>query len=222
MKVSGTRIVSWILARIPVLATACLLAGCTTTKVVGHFSDQGLSPWKEQVFGLRTRYELVAEGKTTVLRANSRQSASALYQRVEVDLDKTPYLTWRWKVEGTLGELDEQMKVGDDFAARLYVVVSPMPFRLKPRSLNYVWASNTPAGGHWESPYTPNVILVALQSGNARAGQWVREKHNVREDLRRYFGEDIRYVEAIAIMTDTDNSQSAATAYYGDISFTAQ
>ncbi|HEX7027661.1 MAG TPA: DUF3047 domain-containing protein [Gammaproteobacteria bacterium] len=29
-------------------------------------------------------------------------------------------------------------------------------------------------------------------------------------------------MEGIAIMTDTDNSQSAATAYYGDIYFTAR
>lgn len=205
-----------------VLAGICLLAGCAGRKTVAHFTDDGLSGWQEQVFNRSTRYERVEEGKTTVLRATSRQSASALYRRVEVDLDKTPYMNWRWKVEGTLGELDEQMKVGDDFAARLYVVISSMPFRLKPRSLNYVWASNTPAGGHWESPYSRNVVLVALQNGNARAGRWVQEKRNVREDLKQYFGEDIRYVEGIAIMTDTDNSQSAATAYYGDIYFTAQ
>lgn len=204
------------------LAGVCLLAGCAATVPVGRFTERGLPAWSEQVFNKRTRYEPVEEGGQTVLRAGSRQSASALYRRVDVDLDKTPYLNWRWKVEDTLGELDEQMKAGDDFAARVYVVVSPLPFRLKPRSLNYVWASNTPAGGHWESPYSSNIVLVALQSGNGRAGQWVYEKRNVREDLQRYFGEGIRYVEAIAIMTDTDNSQSAVTAYYGDISFTAK
>ena len=218
MKESIVRVFAWISG----FAMICLLTGCATTKVVSRFSDDGLSAWKEQIFNGSTRYERVEEGKTMVLRATSRQSASALYQRVEVDLDKTPYLNWHWKVESALGELDEQMKAGDDFAARVYVVVSPMPFRLKPRSLNYVWASNTPAGGHWESPYSRNVILVALQSGNALAGRWIQEKRNVREDLKRYFGEDIRYVEGIAIMTDTDNSQSAATAYYGDIYFTAR
>lgn len=203
-------------------AAVCLPAGCATTVQVARFSDQALSEWNEQVFNTRTRYELVGEGQATVLRATSRQSASALYQRLAVDLDKTPYLNWRWKVEETLGELDEQMKVGDDFAARVYVVVSPMPFRLKPRSLSYVWASNTPAGGHWESPYSRDIMLVALQSGNERAGQWAGEKRNVRDDLKRYFGEDIRYVEGLAIMTDTDNSQSAVTSYYGDIYFTAE
>lgn len=218
MKQGIAYIVPWILA----LGSACLLAGCATTEVVARFSDKDLSAWKEQVFNEPTRYELVEEGQSGVLRAASRQSASALYQRLTVDLDKTPYLNWRWKVEKTLGELDEQMKVGDDFAARIYVVVSPMPFRLKPRSLNYVWAGNTPIGGHWQSPYSQDIVLMALQSGNERAGQWMYEKRNVREDLKRYFGEDIRYVEGIAIMTDTDNSQSAVTAYYGDIYFSGQ
>lgn len=218
MKEDIERSCTWTLG----LVGICLLAGCAATVTVGRFTEHGLPAWQEKVFNKRTRYEPVEEGGQTVLRATSRQSASALYRRVEVDLDKTPYLNWRWKVEDTLGELDEQMKAGDDFAARVYVVVSPLPFRLKPRSLNYVWASNTPAGGHWESPYSRDIVLVALQSGNGRAGQWVYEKRNVREDLKRYFGEDIQYVEGIALMTDTDNSQSAVTAYYGDVYFTAK
>jgi hypothetical protein len=218
MKRYTLKFVLWI----PLLAGLLPLAGCATPNSAARFSKGDLSDWKEQVFNQKTHYALFEDDGVKVLKAESRLSASALYLPLMVDLEKTPYINWRWKVSRTLGELDEQVKAGDDYPARVYVVISPKPFRLKPRSLNYVWASNTPAGGHWENAYSSNVMMVALRSGDELAGQWVSEKRNVREDLQRYFGEAPRYIEGIAIMSDTDDSKSAATAYYGDIYFTAE
>jgi hypothetical protein len=54
------------------------------------------------------------------------------------------------------------------------------------------------------------------------AGQWVSEKRNIRDDFRQRFGEDIDTIDAVALMTDTDNSGQSATAWYGDLYFTAQ
>ncbi len=64
--------------------------------------------------------------------------------------------------------------------------------------------------------------MLALRSGNDDAGRWIDERRDVRTDYRRLFGADIRYVEAVAIMTDTDNTKAAATAYYGDIYFSSE
>ncbi|HHJ80564.1 MAG TPA: DUF3047 domain-containing protein, partial [Candidatus Tenderia electrophaga] len=36
------------------------------------------------------------------------------------------------------------------------------------------------------------------------------------------FGEDISEINAIAIMTDSDNTQQKAVAYYGDLFFSAE
>ena len=55
-----------------------------------------------------------------------------------------------------------------------------------------------------------------------RAGQWVGERRDVRADFRALFGEDVRSVDAVAIMTDTDDTGGAATAYYADITFTSE
>ena len=156
-----------------------------------------------------------------VVQAHSQQSASALYHRLSVDLTKAPYLSWTWRVEGALGAVDEQLMASDDFPARVYVLLSSLPLRFSPRALCYVWSSNTPAGGHWISPYSNNVVIVNLRSGEHQAGQWLTEKRNVKEDIQRYFGDDISYAEGVAIMTDTDNLQSEVTSYYGDVYFSA-
>ncbi len=63
---------------------------------------------------------------------------------------------------------------------------------------------------------------MALRSGMKDAGQWVSEKRNIRDDFRQQFGEDIDYIDAVALMTNTDNSRQNATAWYGDLYFTAQ
>ncbi|HWQ95684.1 MAG TPA: DUF3047 domain-containing protein, partial [Gammaproteobacteria bacterium] len=44
----------------------------------------------------------------------------------------------------------------------------------------------------------------------------------VYEDYKKTFGEEPPMISGIAIMTDTDNTGEAATAYYGDIIFTGE
>lgn len=61
--------------------------------------------------------------------------------------------------------------------------------------------------------------MIAVEAGSDKLGQWLNEKRNVREDIMHVFGEDIRYIKGIALMSDTDNSGGAALAYYSDIYF---
>jgi hypothetical protein len=60
-------------------------------------------------------------------------------------------------------------------------------------------------------------MLIAVESGNSRAGQWVTVERDILADYRRVFGEDPPEAGGIAIMTDTDNTGAEATAWYGDI-----
>jgi hypothetical protein len=63
--------------------------------------------------------------------------------------------------------------------------------------------------------------MIAVESGNGKAGQWVSEQRNVLEDYRRYFGQDPPRPGAVAIMTDSDNTGESATAWYGPISISS-
>jgi hypothetical protein len=204
------------------ISLVLLLTACAGITRPGRFSESGLENWQQQSFGLLTQYRLVEEDGLQVLEARSEQSASALYLKHVVDLNRTPYLNWRWKIQHGLGEMDEQVKAGDDYPARVYVLVSSQPMLAYPRALCYVWSSNTPVGGSWPSPYADDVIIVPLQSGDRHAGKWRDEKRNVRRDLIHYFGEEFQTVEAIAVMTDTDNSKSAVMSHFGDLFFTAK
>ena len=181
-----------------------------------------LSPldiWQEQAFSGSTEYSVkTIDGYTTIV-ANSDQSASMLLQTKTVDLNATPFLNWEWKVNSTLAIENEQARSGDDFPARVYIAVKNKGFSIYPRALNYVWANHTPVLEHWLNPYSQDVVMFALQSGNNNSQQWQVEKRNLKDDLLKLFDEEITQIEGIAIMTDTDNSQSSAMAFYRNIYF---
>lgn len=189
---------------------------------VAVLRDGDVSAWEEKVFSGKTAYERVSIEGRTVLRATSRGSASGLFHEQRIDLEKTPILEWTWRVEGTLGDIDERTREGDDYPARVYVIRSDPVFVWRTRAVNYVWASTRAAGETWPNAYTGNSRHIALQSGDARAGRWVTERRDVRADFRTLFGREVRYVDAVAIMSDTDNSGGAALAYYGDITFRSE
>lgn len=190
---------------------------------VGAFSRGVLAGWQAKVFKGTTDYRLVPVNGAGALRAVSNAGASGLYRELPVDLNRTPYLNWSWRVDNTLGRIDERSKAGDDFPARVYVVVSGGLAFWKTRSLNYVWSSASPAGSHWPNAFAgDNVRMLAVRSGERDKGLWLREKRNVREDWKRFFGEVPDRIDAVALMTDTDNSGRRAVAYYGDIVFSSE
>lgn len=194
----------------------------TARVVVGDFSAGSLAGWETRRFDGQTEYKLVAEHGRRVLRAVSRDAASGLFRKVHIDLNRTPYLHWSWRVENTLGELNERTREGDDYPARIYVVVSGGLLFWRTRAINYVWSNNQPVGTTWPSAYTGNDKMVAIESDHARLNEWVNERRNVKTDYRHLFGDNVEHIDAVAIMTDTDNSGKAAVAYYGDIYFSSQ
>lgn len=205
---------------------ACLVAALGSGKVgaetVEVLRDGDVAGWEEKVFEGRTLYETVRQDGRTVVRATSRGAASGLFLRRRIDLEETPILRWSWRVDGTLGNIDERTRAGDDYSARVYVIRSHPVFVWRARAVNYVWASTRAPGETWRNAYTDSSRHVAVRSGDAYAGQWVDERRDVRADFRELFGESVRYVDAVAIMTDTDNTGGSAVAYYGDIAFTSE
>jgi len=201
-----------------ILTTLLLVAThCTAAELVlGEFSSGNLTGWSDKIFKGKTDYTLVKENDKTVLKAHSEKGASGLLKKVKLDPKAYPVLRWSWKVEHALKKEDVTRKSGDDFAARIYVVF-PRTFFWQTRAINYVWAAKLPKGSSVPSPYTSKAVIVAVESGDEKAGQWVGEERNFYEDYRKLFGEEPPKLGAVAIMTDTDDTGDEATAYYGDI-----
>lgn len=203
----------------PLLLLWLATAASASPLEVGRFDAGDLSGWHDKAFRGKTVYSLTKDGDRTVLRAHSVKTASGLIKEVEIDPKKYPLLHWSWKVEHSLKKEDVTKKSGDDFAARVYVVF-PRTFFWRTRAINYVWAAKMAKGSFAPSPYTAHAAIVAVESGDEKAGQWITEERNIYEEYRRIYGEEPPMAGAIAIMTDTDDTQDEATAWYGDIFLT--
>lgn len=180
---------------------------------------QGIKAFKQKGFVGRTEYQVVTLDNRPVLRAKSARNASALYREMDINLLLTPFLSWQWRVENTLLIPDQRIKDGDDFPARVYVVVKQGFFPWQTKALNYVWSNNKESEPFWANPFTTKAAMIPVRAGRDGLGQWHTERVNVADDFYRVFGERIEAAHGVAIMSDTDNSGGSATAYFGDIFF---
>jgi hypothetical protein len=184
-----------------------------------------------------TQYRIVKEDDTRVVQAISQAAASGLIFKIKIDLREYPVLQWRWKVQNIISKGNVRTKEGDDYPARIYITFQYDPdkagFREKAKhkigemlfgdmpvaAINYIWDNRMPKETIVTSAYTDQSRLIVVESGIENLGRWMEEERNVYEDYRKAFGDEPPLVNGIAIMTDTDNTEETATAYYGDIVF---
>ena len=144
--------------------------------MVGKFSGSNLESWEEIIFSGRTKYSLVKLQDALVLKADSYGSASGLFRKIEVDLRKYPYLNWRWRIEKRLTTENEQVKSGDDYAARIYVIIDGGYLPWKTKAVNYVWANKAEKYQVWPSAFAGrNSLMVALRNNHDATSTWYEE-----------------------------------------------
>ncbi len=226
MKVKKQNILSIVIISLFMVLSSVSLAENSKKAVqkIILLSNADTSHWQVKSFEGWTGYKKIElkNPARTVLQAKSQKSASGLVINKEIDLYKTPILHWSWKVDKLLTGNNERTKQGDDFPARVYVGIYEKFRFWKSRTINYVWSNSAKVNTHWSNPFTDKAQMIAVQSGKEGLGQWQSEKRNVRKDFLTVFSEEVRYINIIAIMSDSDNTKTSSGAYYGDIYFSAE
>ena len=207
--------------------------------VAGEILTQEWLPLAFKKIEKHTVYSLIDDSGTVVVKAQSEAAASGLTHAMRIDPKRYPLLRWRWKVDHVIQKGDVRTRQGDDYAARIYITFAYEPdkvsFGKKVKykaaqflygdvpigAINYIWDNKTPVGAIVDNSYTDFVKMIVVESGNDKAGLWLEEERNIYQDYKLAFGEEPPMISGIAIMTDTDNTGSSATAYYGDITFAA-
>ncbi len=191
------------------------------------------SIWQPLHFSLFTRsthYRLaVPEGSTSqALHALSYDTASGIMRIISIKPSSLPILSWRWRVDKFPIVRHEGTRAGDDYAARLYILFSAQPVQqaaspvevfTHAHAINYIWSRELPLNQQLASPFDGRSQMLVASSGDQAVGQWVEVSRNLAEDYRTIFKKEPPPIVGIAIMTDSDNSDSTAEAWYGYIVF---
>jgi hypothetical protein len=227
---AARRVALWILVAmacaIPGRAAAVpdgLLANPATIQSVGleDFSAYpiGAFPSAWQVRGNRDEavavYRVATEGTTRRFL-----SAHAAGHSVMIGLDhafdpaRFPYVRWDWRVRRHPAGGDERNGATNDSAAGVYVI---FPGRLPfvPRVLKYVWSAQAPIGTRGASPGYDSTKIIVVDSGaiGGDAG-WRTVAVNVRDDYAALFGTPAPVARGIGVLTDANDTASAAAADY--------
>ena len=200
-------------------------------------------PWRITTLASRraTRYSLVADEGTVVLRAQANASMASVMHPLHLDPKALPFVTWRWKVSNILQKSSITSKAGDDFPARVYVLfdydISKLSILQRAKiflarsrygkdvpaaALCYVWDGKAPVGTSVWSPYTDRVRVIVVESGSANLNRWRKVERDLVADFRAAFGEDPPPVSGVAVASDTDNTGESVITLFGDIRLNAQ
>ena len=170
----------------------------------------------------KTTYTFGSNENGNYLKAEAEGKASGLGKKVKINLIKTPFINITWKVEKNLSGIIENSKKGHDYAARVFVVKKTGVTPLSNKAINYVFSSNNSVGENWPSPYTKKSIDYVLSTTIEHQNEWVTVKANVREHFKNLHDLDVKELNGVAIMTDTDNSKLKAISYYQNIYFSSE
>lgn len=173
------------------------------------------SAW-EIIMGNRRMYGVSKEGTRTILHTLSAGKNICVGKKISLSLSEFPLLSWAWKAVVLPDGAREDVKKKNDSAAGIIIAIK-QGFTL--HAIKYVWSSSLAVGSIVQDGPNAYDKVIVLQSGAIHCGTWISEKVNVRDDIKRCFGERFNRIDGISIMTDSDNTHSKAEAFYADISF---
>ena len=178
-----------------------------------------------------------ALGRRIALRAQADKSASMLRTRVQIAPEELGQLQFSWLVPALIHEADMATRLGDDSPVRLVLAFEGdrSNFSAKDAALNemtrlvtgeqlpyatlmYVWCNKRPVGSVIQNARTERIRKIVVESGPQNLKQWLSYQRDIRADFEAAFGEAPGPLVGIGIMTDSDNTQSQTSAWYGNIS----
>lgn len=179
-------------------------------------------------------YEPVEVLSRPSLRVQADNSVSIFRRQFEPPLLAPGRLAFSWKV-GAL-PVAADLAVADASDSPVGIVLgfegdrsrwTPRTHRLSEMSrlltgealpyatLMYVWGNEEAPGTVVVNPRTDRIRKLVIDSGASQLGRWRDHVRDVQADYRLVFGEEPGPLRVVALMTDTDNTGSALTAWYG-------
>ena len=177
--------------------------------------------WKGQNWGSpKYDFRITTQGGRKGINLKSANDSSTISKEVKVDVKTWPVLQWSWQVVTLPKGADARKSATDDEAAQIYVTFPRFPAAVRSRIISYIWDTAAPVGSVFKSEKTGLVTYVVVRSGPADLGKWLTESRNVLEDYKKIYGEvPGEDVGAISIAIDSNDTNSTAESYFGEIFF---
>jgi hypothetical protein len=177
--------------------------------------------WKGQNWGSpKYDFRIVTQSGRKAIHLKSVNDSSTISKEVKVDVKTWPILEWSWHAVTLPKGGDARKSATDDEAAQIYVTFPRFPAAVRSRIISYIWDTTAPVGSVFKSEKTGLVTYIVVRSGPTDLGKWLTESRNVLDDYKKINGEAPgEDVGAISIAIDSNDTNSTAEAYFGEIFF---
>lgn len=154
-------------------------------------------------------YRISQEGQEKFLRAVDEEFLSVtVFRDFEWDVDKFPYLKFRWRAQSMPKMAPGEWSSVDDHACGVFIGFGFAS------ALKYVWSANFPVGSFW-AKRPGKFVIVAKEFGESKAGQWQEVTVDVKADFERYFGKAFdKKPSGFAILSDGEGSRQKVACDY--------
>ena len=197
-------------------------------------------PWAHQTLPGKapTRFTYERRDGRDVVAVHAEASASLLRQPLRIEPEQLGSVRFSWKVPALIPGADLGARDKADAPVRIVLAFDGDRSRLSARdaalgelvravtgeempyaTLMYVWCNERPSGSVVHNTRTARIRKLVVESGPARLNEWLEYERDIRADFERVFGEPPGALVGVAIMTDTDNTQTTAGAWYGPVRF---
>jgi len=197
---------------------------------------QGWSFYRLAPYKKNTAYRLENYQGRTVLSANAKKSASGLAVKLKPRPSQHLWLEWEWKATGTLDRANNLDRYADDAPLRILVAFDGDRSKLSLKdkmvgelaqimsgqempyaTLMYIWSPNGQLNQIKPNSHTNQIKMIVVDAGKENLGQWRKHSRDLTADYEAAYGYVPGNIVGIALLTDTDNTNSETKAYYGDI-----
>ena len=108
------------------------------------------------------------------------------------------------------------LRIEDTDAARVFLAFDT--FIGPPRTLNYFWGDAEKTGTVLAHPKSARAQIFVVESGNARAGEWISEERDVTADWQKVFPDrPMPEIVGLGLMTDSDSLGQKLSGDYAAI-----
>ncbi len=170
------------------------------------------------------------------LAARADGSASMMRRKLQLAPAALGTLNFSWQTDALIFGADTSVAETEDAPVRVMLAfggdVSTLPMRTRMlfelshtltgeeppyATLMYVWDNQAPVDSLIVNPRTDRIRKIVVDSGPDGLKRWRDHKRDVAADFRRAFGEEPGPLQAIAVMTDSDNTKSKSRGWYGPV-----
>ena len=171
--------------------------------------------WELKERSGKADFSIIEEGGIHALHLRSKETSYALQKSVDVDPQKYPVLSWKWKVTELPEGGDFRRSKTDDQAAQLFVAFSDR------RVIAYIWDSSAPQGLMEDACALPFVTIKAIvvRSGPSETGKWITETLNAHEDYIKLFGDDPPKIGGVRIQINSQHTETSGESFFADVVF---